>query len=108
MSVAATTRVEKLQYKEILTPRSVPSFGSGLCSGGCSCWGGMGLWEPPSPHAEADFGSEMALMAPWGGWGTDVAVWLNAQPACVACCDFLQRWGCAVTACTLMLCLQLA
>lgn len=24
MSVAATTRVEKLQYKEILTPRSVP------------------------------------------------------------------------------------
>lgn len=42
MSVAATTRVEKLQYKEILTPRSVPpqpSYGSGLCS----CRGGVGL-----------------------------------------------------------------
>lgn len=31
MSVAATTRVEKLQYKEILTPRYCPSR-EGMCS----------------------------------------------------------------------------
>lgn len=31
MSVAATTRVEKLQYKEILTPRYCPGRGRVLC-----------------------------------------------------------------------------
>lgn len=43
MSVAATTRVEKLQYKEILTPRYCPSPGEGRVL--CCFLGIRGGWK---------------------------------------------------------------
>ena len=70
MSVAATTRVEKLQYKEILTPRYVPDP---RLPRGCYVPGfyratvlsEVQLWPRALLPAAASAGEERGFLLPW-------------------------------------------